>query len=273
MRETRRELREMTAPAIHASRNAARALIPFAKSAALIVAVAVFLTLTDAFGLEVLSFGPRLLYWLVLLGIGRTVALLIRLSMDRLQLSPTRLILTGALRCFLASLVVTVIVWLVTSLALSLPLRAAWLPQLYIPVLVITAAMVCLSLLAQRQPFETHAKVMGATPDAVAPPAPILARFPIKLRMARLYAVQAEDHYIRIYTSAGSDLILLRFSDALGELRGIEGAQVHRSWWVARDAVTSSTRKNEKLFLVLRDDTNAPVSRSYARALQSEGWL
>jgi DNA-binding LytR/AlgR family response regulator len=143
------------------------------------------------------------------------------------------------------------------------------LPILYLPVLVVVAAMVVINLLVQRQPHETHAK----EPLDATQPVPILARLPPRLRGAALYAVEAEDHYIRLHTSAGSDLVLLRFSDALAELRGIEGAQVHRSWWVAREAVVSSRREDGKLLLVLRGGTEAPISRSFTRALRDEGWL
>ncbi|HEX3672796.1 MAG TPA: LytTR family DNA-binding domain-containing protein [Rhizomicrobium sp.] len=257
----------MTNPAIHASPNAASAWLSRAATVAVPVAVAVFLTLTDAFGLEILPLGWRLLYWLVLLAMGQVASLSIRASLDRMQLSPSRLVLAGLLRCILGSVPMTVAVWLVTALALSQPLRAAQLPELYLPVLVVTAAMVCLNLLAQRRPAETHATgTPGAPPD-------ILARLPPKLRAAKLYAMQAEDHYVRLYTSAGSDLVLLRFSDAMAELRGVAGARVHRSWWVARDAVESSCREDGKSFLLLRDGTKAPVSRTYTRALRVEGWL
>jgi DNA-binding LytR/AlgR family response regulator len=246
-------------------------MFPIGRTVGVPVAAAMFLTLTDAFGLEVLPLGERFAYWLLLLGSGQLCSLLIRASLDRAQLSPARLVLAAFLRCVLVSLPVTV--WLVTSVVLSEPLRAARLPGFYLPVLVVTAAMVCLNLLTQQRPVETHAEISSGEPQQAARPAPILARLPPRLRSATLYAVQAEDHYIRFFTSAGSDLVLLRFSDALRELRGIKGAQVHRSWWVARDAVKSSRRDDGKLFLVLSDGTKAPVSRSYMRALQVEGWL
>ena len=262
----------MTSPAVHASRNALPQWLPSARLIAVPVAAAAFLTLTDAFQLEVLPVGQRFLYWLVLLGLAQSGSLLIRASLDRLQLSPAKLVLAGVLRTVLLSLPATVAVWLLTALALSQPLRAARLPELYLPVLLVAAAMVCINQLVQRRPVETHGA--GSTEAAQdSKPAAILARLPSKLRGARLLAVQAEDHYIRLHTSAGSDLALLRFSDALAELRGLEGAQVHRSWWVARDAVESLRKENGKPFLLLRDGTKAPVSRTFTRALHDAAWF
>ena len=234
------------------------------------LAAALFLSFTGAFDLEILPFALRLLYWLAILGIGQFCSLLVRASMDRLQLSPAKLVLAGVVRCVLVSLPITAAVWLVTRMALSQPLDLVRMPDYYFPVLVVTAAMVCINLLAQRKPFETHA---ASEPREAERPAPLLARLPPKLRAATLYAVQAEDHYIRLFTSAGTDLILLRFSDALGELRGLEGAQVHRSWWVARQAVEASRMEDGKRVLVLRDGTKAPVSRTFARALRAASWF
>jgi LytTr DNA-binding domain len=257
----------MTNSAVHASRNA-RALA-IGKMFAVPAAAAAFLTLTDAFGLDMLPLGERFLYWLVLLGAGQTGSLAIRASLDRLPLPRMQLVLAGLLRTVLLALPLTLLVWLATALALSLPLRAVRLPPLYLSVLVVVAAMVAINLLLQRRPHETHAEEASGKTG----PAPILGRLPPKLRGAALYAIEAEDHYIRLHTSAGSDLVLLRFSDALLELQGIEGAQVHRSWWVARDAVASSRREDGKLLLVLRDGTEAPVSRTFTRALKEDGWL
>ena len=170
------------------------------------VAVAAFLTLTDAFGLDMLPLGKRFLYWLVLLGIGQAGSLAVRASLDRLPLPRMQLVLAGLLRTVLLALPLTLLVWLATAFVLSPPLRVVRLPQLYLPVLVVVAAMVAINLLLQRRPHETHAEEASGT----AKPAAILARFPPKLRGAALYAVEAEDHYIRLHTSAGSDLVLLR---------------------------------------------------------------
>jgi DNA-binding LytR/AlgR family response regulator len=94
----------------------------------------------------------------------------------------------------------------------------------------------------------------------------------MKLRGATIRAVQAEDHYLRIHTDRGSDLILMRLSDALDELEGLEGAQTHRSWWVARDAVRDVARGDGRATLTLDGGIEAPVSRRYAKALRDAGW-
>ena len=95
---------------------------------------------------------------------------------------------------------------------------------------------------------------------------------PLKLRGAAIRAVQSEDHYLRIHTDRGSDLVLMRLSDALTELEGLEGAQTHRSWWVAKDAVRGVTRGDGRATLTLEGGVEAPVSRRYAKALRDAGW-
>jgi DNA-binding LytR/AlgR family response regulator len=94
----------------------------------------------------------------------------------------------------------------------------------------------------------------------------------MKLRGATIHAVQAEDHYLRIHTDRGSDLILMRLSDAVEELDGLEGAQTHRSWWVAQAAVRGVDRNDGRATLTLVDGVRVPVSRRYARTLREADW-
>ena len=105
------------------------------------------------------------------------------------------------------------------------------------------------------------------------PPPKFLERLPLKLRGAEVWAVEAEDHYLRLHTSKGQDLILLRLADAIDELAGIEGAQVHRSWWVARDAIADARRGDGRATLTLKDGSEVPVSRTYAKMLRERGWI
>jgi DNA-binding LytR/AlgR family response regulator len=108
---------------------------------------------------------------------------------------------------------------------------------------------------------------------AAPPQIRFLERLPPKLRGAKVWAVEAEDHYLRLHTSKGQDLILMRLADAVAELEGIEGAQVHRSWWVAREAIADIARADGRANLTLQDGSQVPVSRTYARMLRERGWL
>ena len=143
----------------------------------------------------------------------------------------------------------------------------SYFQSLVVPVVTITAAVSTLSVfLGRATPVQTHALT-----DATAP-SKFLERLPLHLRGARLIAVEAEDHYLRLHTDRGSDLILMRLSDALLELEGLEGAQTHRGWWVARDAVRGAERGDGRATLALEGGLTAPVSRRYARVLREAGW-
>jgi DNA-binding LytR/AlgR family response regulator len=118
-----------------------------------------------------------------------------------------------------------------------------------------------------RPSTQTHAA------PASAPPPKFLARLPPKLQGGELYAVEAEDHYLRLHTSLGQDLILMRLADAIAELDGLEGAQTHRSWWVAKAAVSDVERGDGRATLTLKNGAEVPVSRGFARQLRAAGWF
>jgi hypothetical protein len=99
-----------------------------------------------------------------------------------------------------------------------------------------------------------------------------LSRLPPRLGRD-LLCLQMEDHYVRAHTSAGSDLILIPLHQAVAELTGLEGLQVHRSWWVARAAVVDVERDGRSLRLRLRNGVMAPVSRRAVAALKAAGWM
>jgi DNA-binding LytR/AlgR family response regulator len=88
-----------------------------------------------------------------------------------------------------------------------------------------------------------------------------------------LLALEMEDHYLRIHTALGSDLILLRLRDALAELGPSRGRQVHRSWWVAEGAVASAERDARRPMLVLRNGLRVPVSKTFRDQVKQAGWL
>jgi hypothetical protein len=116
------------------------------------------------------------------------------------------------------------------------------------------------------------------TPVATEPSAPRFAdRLPLPQRNQAILALEAEDHYLRVHLDGGSALILMRLSDAVAELArdaaAPQGAQTHRSWWVAQSAVTAIAKSDGRAVLTLGNAVEAPVSRSYYKTLSAAGWF
>lgn len=115
----------------------------------------------------------------------------------------------------------------------------------------------------------------GGAADAATPAAARTARLTLLERVrperrGALLAIKAEGHYLQVYTDAGSDLILYRLSDALLELGAEDGAQVHRSWWVAARALAPQRHRDR---LVLVNGVEVPVSRSFLVTARQRGWV
>ncbi|MEZ5957628.1 MAG: LytTR family DNA-binding domain-containing protein [Hyphomonadaceae bacterium] len=211
----------------------------------------------------------RLFYWVPLMVGGSGVAHLITLAMGRLRGLSQNPWLFGAVLSMALSIPITLAVWAYTTALVGTTLQWEFLPQLYGGVLVICIAMTAIMILVNWPGRVTHAPPAGAPTRRVR----FMERLPSKLAGGVIYAVSSEDHYLRLHTSKGSDLLLMRLSDAITELDGLEGAQTHRSWWVARDAVESARRDGDKVVLVLKSGAEAPVSRPNVRPLREAGWF
>lgn len=108
--------------------------------------------------------------------------------------------------------------------------------------------------------------------EAPTKPAAIFARLPGRIGRA-IVCLEMEDHYVRIHTQAGDSLVHMRMSDAQNELDGVEGMLVHRSYWVARSAVTGWERDGKSLRLHLNNGKSVPVARDRQPLVKAAGWL
>lgn len=122
-----------------------------------------------------------------------------------------------------------------------------------------------------------------ATKDGVAPAStPGLQQYANRPRLyARLnpqfegdiLALESEDHYVRVHGTGRSELILIRLRDAIAEMDGVPGEQTHRSWWVARNAVSEIAGAGRNRHLVLQNGAKAMVARDSIERLQRSGFL
>ena len=237
---------------------------------AALVAVGIVLGVAGPFGTyEALALPPRLAYWLLvvivtyftadlIVGVLKTV-----LFRERPGIAVT--ILLGAVAGpFVAGLVWLMNLWILPSAA-----GIAYLPLLgYVTIMTATVAGVISyasgSLVAQQE----RGPAMPAEPAPQRPA--LLDRLPAAQR-GRLLYLSMQDHYVEVVTDKGSHLVLMRLADAIGETTGTEGMQVHRSHWVARDAVAGSIRDGARLTLRLVNGAELPVSRSKLADVRKAG--
>ena len=234
---------------------------------AALVLFGLFLAAIGPFGTDATPTAIRYLYWqLAMIGGGVIAALIEPVIADRLAGRP-RLFAVAQL----AAMTLPIAVWvsLLPVLVFGARVSGERILQVLPSVLTINIAVVVLAWVTRKA--LNRRDPAPRAPDGVAPPA-LRAKLPPRLARARLIAVEAEDHYLRIRTDAGSALVLMRLGDALEALSGTDGFQTHRSWWVARTAVEAARWKGGRGQLILSDGSAAPVSRTYAAVLKGTDW-
>lgn len=88
-----------------------------------------------------------------------------------------------------------------------------------------------------------------------------------------IVGLQSEDHYVRVHGPRGSELLLMRLREAIAEIGGESGDQIHRSWWVARAGIARVERAGRSWSVHLINGEVAPVSRDAVYRLRQAGLL
>lgn len=91
--------------------------------------------------------------------------------------------------------------------------------------------------------------------------------------LANALCLQMEDHHVRIHLHGRSVLhhgVLRHIVETLDDRPGL---QVHRSWWVAREAVRGWERDGRSVGLILVNGLRVPVARNRVALLREQGWL
>lgn len=246
--------------------------------------VTVLLAMSGPFGtFQSFNLGQRFGYWAVMVVasyLTGQAASTFFLELLRGQISQRwpRVIVAG----LLASLPVTIVVMVVNGVAYQhVDIQSSLMIWLYtiIVTLAVVAMFVTLSEVMGGSPAAAPGVTASATvaetsqPAAALPPSPqpaILDRVPLRQR-SRLIALIVEDHYVDIVTDKGRTLVLMRLADAIREAAPVPGLQVHRSHWVAFDAVVRAQRSEGKVMLELSNGMRLPVSRGFLPAAKDAG--
>ena len=154
-------------------------------------------------------------------------------------------------------------------------LRAPGLGPLYLQVLIVGLIVHVVMHLLFR-PAAGHGERPPAKPLRAEPPAAATApepALPLPPGFGPIRALKGEDHYVRVIADGREELILMRMRDAIDRIGDAQGLRVHRSWWVARDAVASVRREGRTAVIILTGGHEVPVARDMMPQLRTAGWL
>lgn len=245
------------------------------------VALGVVLGLIGPFGtFALLPTLPRIGYWLAIVAFNWLLCDIAIRRVDALASAdlPLRRAIVPLAGALIVSLPATGVVSIAGALS-GIGWPESLLTLFWQVALLLAAISLPLYTLADlREAAETTGAPPGQSPDtpmengdAETGLALFKARLPGPLK-GRLLCLEMQDHYLAVHTTAGSELILCRMEDAAREL-GALGRRVHRSWWVAENAVEAVERDGQRVMLRLSDDRRVPVSRTYRAGLKRDGWL
>ncbi|MDB5525336.1 MAG: DNA-binding protein [Rhizobium sp.] len=242
-------------------------------------AVVLLFAFTGPFGtMEQLRFLPRLGYWFILHAAAWSVALIFSvlgdvLLKDHLASMLWRMMI-GSIFAAIPIGVITQSIQFASFGRIPDPASLATEIILTVPLCMIFCVITFMTMSAERFPalpaLETADAPTTAAVPVVSPTAaaPLLQRLKPENR-GPLLRLAVEDHYTLVTTTKATELILLRFSDAVRETGSTAGLQVHRSHWVADDFVAGLDRANGKLTLLLTDGSGIPVSRTHAAEVRA----
>lgn len=243
-----------------------------AGEAAFLCGAGLFLGFLGPYGTAGEPFLLKHVYWLVVIVAGGLVGIAIETCL-RPRIAAAWLATLATVPVMTPPVVLFVLAAMWVKVGYGDPMPSDICPGLFIEVFVISLAIMTIRRLLwrpARQVVETRTIHAPPLPEAEAA---FRRRLSARRRSARLLAIEAHDHYVRAHTDAGVELLGLRFADAMTELAGAHGFQVHRSWWVSAVAIRSANWRRASGDIELEGGLTVPVSRSGAPLLREAGWI
>lgn len=242
---------------------------PTLKTLALVTILGLVLGFLGPFGSYNMPAFYRFIYWVIIFNIGY----FIHITAHRLTywyyknrvVHPYVLYIAPIL---IASIPLSVLIGFITSQFLYGNFSSTFTTALYVIPQVIILGIIVDTLI--RLILGKHKTLRPSSTDKTGQA--FINRLPVNIGKKLIYFVM-EDHYLNIYTDKGNHMILMRMKDALVELDNYHGMQVHRSYWVALDAVAKVKKESRKTILTMINGKEIPVSRKYLAAVSEIGLL
>jgi hypothetical protein len=219
--------------------------------------------------LERLSFPERLVYWGVVIALSSVIMTFLSVLAHRVTAAGGwNWALVAVLAGMVGVLPVLGTVWLADGLAAGFGSGGAGIGTL--------AAYVAPSVIGVTVAVNAYIEVQGRqVPDVVAPwprgdVAVTVLQGKLPHHLGReIVALRAQDHYLEVTTPKGSCMVLMRLGDAVRDLEGLNGMQVHRSWWINLAHIARVEKGGNGPEVVLTTGARVPVGRSYRAAFRA----
>ncbi|WP_307117484.1 LytTR family DNA-binding domain-containing protein [Sphingomonas kyeonggiensis] len=223
------------------------------------LAAAALMIVTGGFNTGALPLGQRTAFWLLLMGWNALKWQALFAWGVRKPSDWPRVALLGAIPLNLPLPLEIPLVGALIGRSMRVMPLDVWLRAAAISVVIFAVcALVAWILLRRMRPVRAETGLLART----------------RVRAEDLAGIEAEDHYCRVHRRDGTSALLhYRFGDALDEVAGIDGLQVHRGAWVAAEAVEGAERDGRKWRLLLAGGGSVPVSATYVAAARARGWL
>jgi hypothetical protein len=220
-----------------------------------------------------LNFEQRLVYCALIAGLGVIVGVAIR-EVFRFMIETDSIKVDAAITAAQA-LVIGPLLWVINTNIYGFA-RREWASLLEHVVTVLAVALMASATRDQFRAINRRASTENSALDDEVKEDSELPEFvelidePLRGPVLR---VSADDHYLHIVTSKGSSRVLMRFRDALVQLRSMPGYRIHRSHWVAAPRLRRVRSEGRRHVAELTCGAELPVSRAYLDDLRRDGYL
>lgn len=263
----------MNEPILQIARREITKSITASKFWMCLASIICILVITSPFGSgEVFNWLQRLFYWAPIALTTYLIGFFINITLSTYLERKTKNKNLARFASYIASgIAIGIWVYLINTQILGVK-EASWPDFLFFTFLCIiisvgiSASMFALydTLLEAKQSSDGHTEMWAIEKSA------FYKRLPKNIGRD-IISLQAQDHYIEVTTTKGKELILLRLKDAMAELDGIDGQQIHRSWWVCKKHIVDNKREKGRLVIVLSNGNEVKVSRTFL--VQTEHFL
>ena len=233
---------------------------------ALWVILALALTIGGPFGTyETVDIGTRFVYWILVVPVSALIGFQVSYLVEMIWPS-LPLVISDLMSSMGITIIFAPMAWLLTQAMLVAP--GVEVPSLSEMAFYVFAVAMAVMTGRRLIPGIEKRNYLPRTHDSKRPR--LLKRVP-RLIDAQVIRITSQGHFVEIVSDAGTERIRMRLSDAVDEMDSVPGLLVHRSHWVAQEAIVASETVAGKAQLRLRNGDTVPVSRTYRGMLEEAG--